>query len=376
MARTSGGDPQPALADAAPDPASTARDTGPAGHEWSFVASRQFTDWLGEHNLSLAVTTYQASKLLLIGRTPDARLTILQRSFSRPMGLWTNGQTLLLSALYQILRFENTVPPGQSRNGFDRMFVPKMAYFTGDLDVHDIAVGQGGRILFVNTLFGCLSTVNPQFSFEPVWQPSFLSKLAAEDRCHLNGLAMAGGQPGFVTAISEADVAGGWRDHRQRGGVVVDVQTDAVVARGLSMPHSPRLYRGRLWLLNSGTGEFGFVDPGTGAFTALTFCPGYARGLAFHGDFALVGLSRPRDRGFGGLKLQETLAAKKASPRCGVMVIDLRTGDIVHWITFEGAVGELYDVAVLPGVRRPAALGFETDEIRRAITVAPHRPAG
>ena len=55
--------------------------------------------------------------------------------------------------------------------------------------------------------------------------------------------------------------------------------------------------------------------------------------------------------------------------RSGLLVIDLRSGDIVHWLRVEGIVEELYDVAVLRGVHRPMAIGFVSDEIRRMITV-------
>jgi len=142
------------------------------------------------------------------------------------------------------------------------------------------------------------------------------------------------------------------------------------VGRRLSMPHSPRWHQGRLWLLNSGTGEFGHVDLESGRFVPLTFCAGYLRGLAFHGDFALVGLSKPRhNRTFSGLALDRNLQDRQAEARCGVQVIDLRSGDAVHWLRFEGLVDELYDVVALPGVRRPMALGFKTDEIGRVLSI-------
>ena len=151
---------------------------------------------------------------------------------------------------------------------------------------------------------------------------------------------------------------------------MIDVGSNEIVARGLSMPHSPRWHQGKLWLLNSGTGEFGYVDLGSGRFEAVTFCAGYMRGLTFHGDFAVIGLSLPRhNRTFSGLPLDDNLKARNAEPRCGLQVIDLRTGDAVHWLRFEGLVDELYDVITLPGVRRPMALGFRTDEIRRVISV-------
>ena len=338
------------------------------------LPSRQFPSWLAEQNLSLAFTTYQSGKLFLVGLQPNGRLSIFERSFNRAMGLWASPQTLFLSTLFQLWRFDNALEPGQAYQGYDRLYVPQVACTTGDLDVHDIAFDAKGRIVFVNTLFSCLATVSETHSFTPLWRPPFISKLAAEDRCHLNGLALKDGSAAYVTAVSRADVADGWRDRRTGGGVVVDVAASEVVLEGLSMPHSPRWHDagdgGRLWLLDSGTGWFGHADLERGRFERVTFCPGYARGLAFHGRFAVIGLSKPREnRTFTGLPLDEELVRRDAEPRCGLMVVDLRSGDAVHWLRIEGVVEELYDVAVLPGVRRPMALGLKTDEIRRMITV-------
>jgi uncharacterized protein (TIGR03032 family) len=340
---------------------------------YSFSASRQFPAWLAEQRLSVGLTTYQAGKLFLIGLQPNGTLSVFVRDFSRCMGLCVAGDTMWMSSLYQLWRFENTLDDGdRNAEGYDRHFVPRVGYVTGDLDIHDIAVDADGRVLFVNTLYSCLATTSERHSFQPLWHPPFVSKLAAEDRCHMNGLAMDDGRPRYVTAVSQADVADSWRDHRGDGGVVIDVASGEVAAAGRSMPHSPRLHRGTLWLLDSGTGFLGTVDPQSGRFEPVTFCPGYLRGLAFHGNFALVGLSGCREeRTFSGLALDDNLAARKAEPRCGVMVIDLRSGDIVHWLRIEGAVRELYDVVVLPRVIRPMAIGFKTDEIRRTITMAP-----
>ena len=343
----------------------------PAAEPWAEVySSREFPGWLAEQHVSLAFTTYQTEKLFFIGLLAGGSLAIHERTFNRCMGLWADGQTLWMSTLYQLWRFENALKPGFQHNGCDRLYIPKVGYTTGDLDVHDVAVEANSRIVFVNTKFGCLATLHERDSFTPLWRPPFLSRLAAEDRCHLNGLALEDGRARYVTAVSASDVADGWRDRRRDGGVVLDVRANRVIASGLSMPHSPRVYRGRLWLLNSGTGYFGSLDLKTGTFEPLTFCPGYLRGLAFVGDYAVVGLSRPRhDKTFGGLPLDETLPAKGAEARSGLQVIDLRSGDVVHWLRVEGMVSELYDVVVLPGVVRPMALGFRSDEIQRLLSV-------
>jgi uncharacterized protein (TIGR03032 family) len=336
------------------------------------LASRNLPGWLHEQRVSLAFTTYQTGKLFLVGLQPDARLSVFERTFNRCLGLWGDGQTLWMSSLFQLWRFENTLPAGQMANGYDRVYVPRVGYVTGDLDIHDVAVTADGRVVFINTLFGCLATLSDRHSFTPLWQPPFLSKLAAEDRCHLNGLALEEGQPAYVTAVSQSDVADGWRQRRQDGGCVIDVRSNEVIASGLSMPHSPRVHRGQLWLLNSGTGQFGRIDRTSGKFEPVCFCPGYLRGLSFVGDYAVVGLSQCREnRTFQGLALDDELRRRDAEAHCGVCVIDLRSGDLVHWLWLGGVVRELYDVVALPGVRRPTALGFKTDEICRTLSIGP-----
>jgi uncharacterized protein (TIGR03032 family) len=340
---------------------------------FALSSSRHFPSWLASTGGSLAFSTYQAGKLFLVGLRPDGRLSIFERTFPRCMGMAVSedGRSLALATQYQIQRFDNVLPVGQaSEAGFDAVYAPHAGWVTGDLDVHDVGWGADGRPIFVNTLFGCLATVSDAHSFRPVWTPPFVSRLAAEDRCHLNGMAMADGKPRFASAVSRSDVADGWRDKRRDGGIVIDVDGQEIVAAGLSMPHSPRLRDGKLWLLNSGTGEFGHVELATGRFEPVAFCPGYARGLAFVGNHAVIGLSLAREnRTFSGLALDEALASRDTDPRCGLAIVDLESGDMVHWVRLEGVVRELYDVAFLPGVQRPSAIGFKTDEVKHIISV-------
>ncbi len=332
--------------------------------------SRQFTNWMLEQKLSLGFTTYQAGKLFLLGLQHNGRLSVFERTFNRCLGLWSDGQTMWMSSLFQLWRFENVLDHGQLAAGYDRLYVPQVGYTTGDLDIHDVAVEASGRVVFVNTLFGCLATVSQTHSFVPLWKPPFISKLAAEDRCHLNGLALEHGKAKYVTAVSQSNVADGWRDRRHDGGCVIDIDSSEIIASGLSMPHSPRVYRDKLWLLNSGTGHFGFIDRANGQFEKVAFCPGYLRGLTFHGDYAIVGLSKSREnKTFSGLELDNNLKSGDAEARCGLHVIDLKSGDVVHWIRVEGVVTELYDVVSLPSVVRPQSLGFKTDEIRRVLRI-------
>jgi uncharacterized protein (TIGR03032 family) len=340
--------------------------------EHEIFGDRDFPSWLTSQQISLACTTYQTSRLMLIGAAPETnRISAFWRIFERAMGLYCTSSRLYLSSKYQLWQLDNVLESGGLYQGYDKLYIPRIGYTTGDIDIHDIAVDKNNQIIFISTLFNCIATVSARHSCKPLWKPGFISQYINEDRCHLNGLAMVAGEAKYVTASSQSDVVDGWRDRRQNGGIVIDIESNDIIVTGLSMPHSPRWYQDKLWLLNSGRGELGYVDLDTGKFQAITFCPGYVRGLAFWQNWAIVGLSKPRsgDNTFRGLELDELLLAKDAEARCGMMAIDLNTGAIVHWLRFEGIVTELYDVQVIPAVQRPMALGFQTEEIAQLITL-------
>lgn len=377
---------------------------GPANTWLNATGSQFFLEWLQQQNCSLAFTTYQTGKLFLVGRKSatgagaptnesDQALSIFERTYNHCMGMCASpdARTIWLSSRYQIWRLEQApataIPHRQAGNfvesegdspqppqwvgrGYDVAYIPRVGYTTGHIDVHDMEVDADGRLVFVNTMFGCLATLSERASFKPLWRPPFLSALVPEDRCHLNGLAMRDGRPAFVTVVSCSDVADGWRDRRRDGGCVLDVASGEAVCTGLSMPHSPRWYRNRLWVLNSGTGEFGHIDLANGRFEPIAFCPGYLRGLTFRGDYAIATLSKPRHQSFQGLTLEERLSKNNAEPKCGLQIIDLRTGSVAAWLQLDGTlVTELYDSVVLPGVRQPMAVGFKTTEIERLLLI-------
>ena len=347
----------------------------PAPPKLEMRPSRLFPPWLAQTGASIAFTTYQANKLFLIGTNAQSgRLSVFERSFPRCMGLGHGGGALWMSSLYQLWRFENFLAPGQSREGYDAVFVPVAARTTGDVDVHDVHPLDGGRDpVFVVTRFNCLATLDRDNSFAPIWTPPFIDRIAAEDRCHLNGLAMDGDRPAYVTCVARTNVEGGWREHRRDGGVVIDVASGEVVCAGLSMPHSPRLKDGELYIVQSGTGEFGRVDRASGRFEPICFLPGFARGVSFLGRHAVIGVSRPRrEATFQGLALDDRLAEAGVTARCAIMVVNLDTGDVEHRLDIDGVVQEMYDVVALPGLRRPMALGLKTDEIRFMIRPAPY----
>jgi uncharacterized protein (TIGR03032 family) len=249
-------------------PTDAASDKGPV-----LLLSPRFSDWLASADVCLSLTTYQAGRLFFIGRKADGGVRAHERIIEQCQGLWTHGQTLWTSGLYMLWRFENVLRDGEiTPAGADRKFVPLEGRVVGRIDTHDIGIGEVDgvrRPIFVNTLYGCLATISETASFRPLWRPKFLTALVPEDRCHLNGLAMDGVRPALVSAVSRSDVADGWRDRRHDGGIVIDVATGEIVASGFSMPHSPRLYDGKLWLLNSGAGEFGTINPADGTFDRL-----------------------------------------------------------------------------------------------------------
>ncbi|MBW4646455.1 MAG: TIGR03032 family protein [Goleter apudmare HA4340-LM2] len=326
------------------------------------LASPNFSDWLQSQQISLAFTSYQSSRLMLLGVNAQGQLSVFERMFDGAMGLYTTPERIYLSAKYQIWQLDNALTPGQLYDGYDRLYIPRLGYTTGNLGIHDLAVeADNSRIIFISTILNCLATVSDRYNCIPLWKPSFISGLVNEDHCHLNGLAMVDGKPRYVSLYAQSDVLNGWQNQWQSGGCIIDIASDEVIAGGLSLPLSPRFYQGKLWLLNAGKGEFGYVDQ-DGRFQPVASCPGFPRGLAFTGDYAIVSLSKPQDKNFPGFT---------DAPRCGLMVIDLKTGGVVHWVLLEGEITELADVQVLSGVRRPQVLGFQTEEIQQMITLDP-----
>ncbi len=341
--------------------------------ETTYSQSAGLIERLARLRISLAFTSYQSGALYMLGSNPSHGPQLHVSGVQKPMGLSIDDAgDLILCAGVSLIRYQNVLQAGQEINHvFDACYMPRTIHTTGDLDGHDVGLDARGRIIFVNTRFNCLATISERHSFEPVWLPPFISALIDEDRCHLNGLAMENGEPAYVTAVSRSDTVDGWRDRRDGGGVVVDVRSGAVVCEGLSMPHSPRVHNGELWVLNAGAGELGVVvrdGPGMGRFEPRVFCPGFLRGLALHGGLAFVGLSKPRYSRFEGLPLDARLAKTDSSPWCGIQVIDLASGACVDWFRIDGPVAELYDLAVIPGFVCPMAVSPGSPEAAALIT--------
>jgi len=331
-------------------------------------ADAGFEAWLASSGGSIALTTYQAGKVGMLS-WDGSRVGLLMRQFDKPLGLAVEGVRLALATRNEVTVFANApllapdyleTAPGR----YGALYLPRVTYHTGDLHAHDV-VFHRGEVIIVNTQFSCLARVSAEYNFEPIWKPPFVTDLVPEDRCHLNGVAVVDGRLKYVTALARTDTAGGWRPQKVVGGVVVDVESGEVVLAGLCMPHSPRWHQGRLWLLNSGTGELLVWSPGQSQAETVCRLPGYLRGLCLVGRYALVGLSKIREKHiFGGLPIQ------KLFPQllCAVVVVDTLGGGVCGVFEFTGGCEELYDVQFLPGIRRPMILNLDRPAARQAFT--------
>lgn len=342
----------------------------PAPEETKIGASRGLTSWLTKNKTSFAITSYQSGRLFLVGTMPDGTVSVHQQAFSRAMGVCWDRGGLWLASRVQIWRLENILPKGMVAQGrFDLSLMPRQTFITGDIDVHELGADSEGRPVFVNTSYSCLATIDPVQSFRPIWKPTFISELAREDRCHMNGLGMVDGKPKYVTAVSQTDVESGWHGRPLPKGVIIDVETDRVVTDQLSMPHSPReTPDGKLYAVDSGTGFLVEVDKETGNLRKVVFCPGFLRGLAIINGFALVTVSKPRYGKFDEMPIAEELTTRNLDPICAVLVIDLEKGEIAEWLRFEGDVQELFAVELIPEVKCPMVVGPSTEEFAETIT--------
>jgi uncharacterized protein (TIGR03032 family) len=334
------------------------------------VHTTNFPGLLRRLGASLLVTTYQAGKLVIV-RDDGDHLNTHFRSFQAPMGLAFDGNRLAVGTSLQVWEFADVPavtakldPPGRH----DACFLPRASHVTGNIQGHEMAWGPGGELWVVNTRFSCLCTLDTSASFAPRWRPPFVSALEPSDRCHLNGLGMVDGRPRFVTALGETDEPAGWRANKAKGGIVMDVNCGEVIARGLSMPHSPRWYAGRLWVCESGAGTLGYIDPGTGQYQPIAEVPGFTRGLDFAGNLAFVGLSQVREStAFSGIPITERLGEEERT--CGVCVVDLASGQVVALLRFDTTVQEIFAVTVLPGRRWPELINDNETLLENSFVV-------
>lgn len=348
--------------------AATAADVPP----FSLSASPHFDAWLAGQGVSLAFSSRHASKLFIVGRGEDGKSALAERTIDACGSLAAAGRSLYAASSWQIWRFENVLGPNESADGYDGIFAPKASHVTGAVDCRDMALDADKRLLFVNGRFSCLAYLSRDFSFHPVWRPSFVSAYAAEDRCRLGGLAMYEGHAAYVTAAGATDTPGGWIEGLTEGGIVIDVKSKEIVCGGLCMPAAPRVVGQTLWLIESGGGFLTRVDIRAGTAERIARLPGYPTAMTIVGNFAVIGLSRSVD-GVEADALPLTKALKDAGgiARSGIAVVELTSGNVLHWVAMEGLVDDVYGIAAIGGLVRPRAIGFKSDEIARTISLPP-----
>uniref|UniRef100_B8HRD7 Glycosyl transferase family 2 n=1 Tax=Cyanothece sp. (strain PCC 7425 / ATCC 29141) TaxID=395961 RepID=B8HRD7_CYAP4 len=331
------------------------------------VHSKNFPGILSELGISLSVSTYQASRLLLL-KGGSNTLKMDSYLFDQPMGVATDGKRLAIGGSTQI--WQLGIAPGTSSQlappgSYDACFLPRQTHVTGDIDIHEMAYADD-ELWFINTRLSCLCTLDPAYSFVPRWRPPFVTAYDFSDRCHLNGLGLREGQPRYVTALGASDNREGWRSNKARGGILMDIQSNQILCEGLSMPHSPRWYNSNLWVLESGNGSLAKVDLSTGTWETIVQLPGFARGLDFCGSLAFIGLSQVRGSAFfSGIPITQRCQERI----CGVWIVNIENGEEVAFLKFEEAIHEIFAVTVLPGIRCPEIIAWDDDQLRTAFVL-------
>jgi uncharacterized protein (TIGR03032 family) len=328
-----------------------------------FEYDRYFISWLVDNKVSLFVSSYKAQRVFSIGSFYDEKSKMTKLSmwltyFNRPMGLVANEKTCWVSASGNMWKFENTGEFEDSNENigkFDANYVIRRGHFSSDIDNHDICMDNAGQVYYCSAAFSCICTTSDDKSFKVYWRPPWITKIVPEDRCHLNGVCTRDGVPRYVTSVSQSNVRGGWRENRIGKGIIYDIVEEKIVCDGLTMPHSPRWYNGKLYVLDAGTGYFGFVDMEKGKFIRQVWLPGYLRGMSFvNNRYVVVGTSEDRHENvFMGLPLGEELTKNGVTAKCGIHIIDMNDFSVPHNLIFSGADNELYDVIAVKGIRRP-----------------------
>ena len=329
--------------------------------------SPELPELLNSLNCSIAISTYQAGKVILISATPDNRLIQLPRSFNKPMGIAADRNKMAIATQTEVVVFNNAERMSgnypQQPQTYDALYLPRASYYTGEIDIHDLHwVDQ--TIWAVNTRFSCLATIDHQHSFTPRWKPFFISNITPDDQCHLNGVAFEHHIPKYVTALGKSELPEGWRQHKAHGGILMDVVSNKILSDELQMPHSPRLYHDDLYVLESAAGNLLKIDRSSGKKTIVITMNGFVRGMDKLGDYLCIGLSKLRNKSaaFSDLPIADK------SIFCGVVILHLPTARIISHLRYENSVEEIFDVRILPGMRRPGLLSHQKLEARLALT--------
>jgi uncharacterized protein (TIGR03032 family) len=327
--------------------------------------SGQALELLDKLNISLILSTYQAGKVAILS-SDGKNMHQLVRNFSRPMGIALKGQMMALAGALGVTVFRTdphlarTYP--EKPDTYDALYFPTTLFRTDYVDIHDIAFTNKG-LVGVNTSFSCLSRLDGQYSFNPIWHPSFIREFIPQDLCHLNGMAVdENGDIRYVTAFGATASREGWRENKLTSGVLIDVKTGETVLDQLPMPHSPRIYKGEIYMLLSAEEALVKVDLEKRNYRVIAKVDGFIRGLSFKDDYAFIGVSKLRkSHTFSDL----SIADKEI--KAGVVIVDIRTGETVGEIKYENSVDELYDVHILDGYKRVNLLNYQQSLRQRAL---------
>ncbi|MFT4661733.1 MAG: hypothetical protein ACI8XB_002013 [Patiriisocius sp.] len=333
--------------------------------------SLQVPELLMKLNCSIALSTYQAGKLVLISAKDANSLVQLPRHFERVMGIAENQEKdkLALACKDQVIVFANSPDlakyypkaPGK----YDALYMPRMTYHTGSMDIHDLSFGQAETLFAVNTLFSCIVKLDSDFNFTPYWKPPFIDKLVSEDRCHLNGMAMKNGKPKYVTAFNTGNTFKSWRENITKTGVVIDVENNSIVAKDLDMPHSPRIFNDELYVLLSATGELVKINVEDGSKEVIVKIGGFVRGMSLHQDYLFIGTSKLRENSstFSQLEIEEK------SNLASIKIVHLPTKNLTGEIKYLSSLDEIYDIHVLSGKRRPNIMNTLTEDHKAGLMI-------
>lgn len=329
----------------------------------------QIPELLQRLNCTISLSTYQAGKLIFLSAKDENTLIQLPRHFDKLMGIAQDRETgkLALACKDEVVVFSNSTDLAKhypkSPNKYDALFMPRITYHTGPLDIHDLSFGKNGSLFAVNTLFSNIVKIDDNYNFSPYWTPPFIDALVSEDRCHLNGMVLENGLPKYVTAFNKGNTPQSWRENITKSGIIMEVTTNEVIAEGLAMPHSPRIFGGELYVLLSATGELAKVNVQTGKYEVILKVDGFVRGMSLHQDYLFIGLSKLRENSSTFGKLDFAKMANQA----GILVVHLPTGSIAGKITYLSSLDEIYDVHILPNTRRPNILNTITPEHKAGI---------
>lgn len=339
---------------------------------FSCTYSPNVAELLIQLNCSLALTTYQAGKLIFLSPDGDNAMRQLPRDFDKAMGLAIKGNRMALATKQEVVVLANAPELAMGYptkpNFYDAFYVPRATYYTGEVDMHDMDWDKNGQLWGVNTLFSCLVRIDDTYSFQPRWTPPFIKSIESSDFCHLNGMAMVDEMPRFVTMFGQTNTPKGWRKGIETNGLIMDITSNEVVCAALSMPHSPRWFDGQLYCLLSATGELIEVDTSSGKYQVITRLKGFVRGMAKRGDYLFIGLSRLRQNA----SVFRDLPISKDAIHCGIEIIHLPTGANVGHIRYQQSVEEIYDVQIIPNALRPGILNHTSAMHRFAL----HTPEG